>query len=157
MRDGVRHRLSYGQTLPPIQNRKGFIMDIEMELSRIVIQENTDQQIIVLKEKNGERSFAIVIGMAEAYAIHQRLKGFIPPRPLTHDLVHNVITDMGGHLERIVINDLQDHTFFALLVIRNRQGQIVEVDTRPSDAIALVAGNGETPIFVAEHVLEEVS
>ncbi len=132
-------------------------MDIEMELSRIVIQENADQQIIVLKEKNGPRSFAIVIGMAEAYAIHQRLKGFIPPRPLTHDLVHNVIEDMGGHLERIVINDLRDHTFFALLIIKNRQGERIEVDTRPSDAIALVAGNERIPVFVAEHVLNEVS
>jgi len=141
----------------PFENKKGFIMDIEMELSRIVIQENTDQQIIVLKEKQGPRSFAIVIGMAEAYAIHQRLKGFIPPRPLTHDLVHNVIEDMGGQLERIVINDLRDHTFYARLVIRDRQGGLIEVDSRPSDAIALVAGNDRVPVFVAEHVLDEVS
>jgi bifunctional DNase/RNase len=129
-------------------------MDVEMELSRIIIQETAEQQIIVLKEKFGERAFPIVIGNVEAYAIDRRLKGYQTPRPLTHDLVHNVITQLGGRLERIVINDLRDHTFFARLIIRQDE-QLVEVDTRPSDAIALGVVNN-TPIFVAEHVLNDV-
>jgi len=129
-------------------------MDVEMELSRIIIQETADQQIIVLKEVDGERTFPIVIGNAEAYAIDRRLKGFETPRPLTHDLIHNVISEMGGTLERIIINDLRDHTFFALLIVRQND-ELIEVDTRPSDAIALGVAQG-TPIFVADHVLDDV-
>jgi len=131
------------------------IMNIEMELSRILIQENSDQQFIFLKEKNGDRSFPIVIGTAEAFAIDRRLKNIKVPRPLTHDLIFNVITEMGGSLERIVINDLRNHTFFARLII-GMDGNLVEVDARPSDAIALGIVN-QTPIFCAEHVLDEAS
>ena len=129
-------------------------MDIEMELTRIIIQETAEQQIIVLKERFGERAFPIVIGNVEAYAIDRRLKGYQAPRPLTHDLVHNVISQMGGSLERIVINDLRDHTFYARLIIR-QEDQLIEVDSRPSDAIALGVVNN-TQIFCAEHVLNEV-
>ena len=129
-------------------------MDIEMELSRLIIQEESEQQIIVLKERHGQRAFPIVIGIAEAYAIDRQLKGIQTPRPLTHDLVINVIQEMGAHIERMVINDLRDQTFYALLYI-NRNGQIFEVDSRPSDAIILCVAR-EIPIFVAEHVLDEV-
>jgi len=130
-------------------------MDVEVELSRIIIQETSDQQFIFLREKNGERSFPIVIGTTEALAIDRRLKGVQVPRPLTHDLIFNVVTEMGGNLERIVINDLHDHTFYALLVIRVND-KLVKVDARPSDAIALGIVN-QTPIFCAEHVLDEAS
>ena len=128
-------------------------MDIEMELSRIIIQETSDQQFIFLKEKSGERSFPIVIGTNEAFAIDRRLKDIQTPRPLTHDLVFNIISEMGGNLERIVINDLRDHTFFARLIIRI-DSELIEVDARPSDAIAIGIVN-RTPIFCAEHVLAE--
>ena len=129
-------------------------MDIEMELSRIIIQETSDTQIIVLKEKGGERSFPISIGIAEAFAIDRRLKGIPTPRPLTHDLIQSLIVEMGGQLERVIINDLREHTFIATLIIR-RDGEVIEVDSRPSDAIAVGIANN-TPIFVAEHVLDEV-
>ena len=127
---------------------------VEMQLSRIVIQETVQEQIIVLSERNGQRSFPIVIGVNEAYAIDRRLKGYEVRRPLTHDLLSNVIEAMGGKVERIVVNDLRQGTFYAQLMIR-RGGELIEVDSRPSDAIALGAID-ETPIFVAEHVLDEV-
>ena len=129
-------------------------MEVEMELCQIIIQETTEQQIIVLRERNGERAFPIVIGIAEALAIDRRLKGIQPERPLTHDLLFNVITEMAGQLERIEINDLRDHTFYARLII-NRNGQEIEIDSRPSDAIALGAANN-MPIYVAEHVIKAV-
>ncbi len=128
-------------------------MEMEVELSRIIINEMSDQQVIVLKEKNGDRSFPIVIGIVEIFAIDRRLKGIVPPRPLTHDLLARVIDEMGGQLKRIVINDLSNHTFYAKLVL-GLDGRDVEVDSRPSDAIALgVASN--TPIFVADHVFDQ--
>ena len=129
-------------------------MEVEMELCQIIIQETTEQQIIVLKERHGERAFPIVIGIAEALAIDRRLKGIQPERPLTHDLLFNIITEMNGQLERIEINDLRDHTFYAKLII-NKDGQEIEIDSRPSDAIALGAANN-MPIFVAEHVVKAV-
>ncbi len=127
-------------------------MSVQMELNKIIISEMQDQQIIVLKEVDGERKFPIVIGSAEAYAIDRRLKGMLHPRPLTHDLLASVIDQLGGAIERIEINNLQDHTFYARIHIR-RDGQVVKVDSRPSDAIALGVA-GDVPIYVAEHVLE---
>jgi uncharacterized protein len=127
---------------------------IEMELTRILIAENRDGQIIVLKEKNGERAFPIVIGFFEAAAIDRHVKEIPSPRPLTHDLVKLVIGALGGTLERIEVVDLRDSTFFGRLVIR-RGDERIEVDSRPSDAIALAVLAG-VPIFVAEHVLDEV-
>ncbi|MBN1845052.1 MAG: bifunctional nuclease family protein [Sedimentisphaerales bacterium] len=130
-------------------------MNVEMELARIIIQETSDQQFIFLKEKHGNRSFPIVIGIHEAVAIDRRLKGIPTPRPMTHELLYRVIEVMGGQLAQVVINDLREHTFYATLVIE-RNGERLEVDSRPSDAIALgVVDN--TPIFVAEHVLDEVT
>lgn len=129
-------------------------MAVQVELKRIIITETSDQQVIYLKEVAGERAFPIVIGSTEAIAIDRRLKGLPTPRPQTHELLSAVIEKLDGKLERILINDLQDHTFFAKLVIR-QNGRTVEVDSRPSDAIALgVAHN--VPIYVAEHVMEEV-
>ena len=130
-------------------------MDVEVELSRIIINETSDQQIIVLKERHGKRSFPIVIGIVEAFAIDRRLKGIKPPRPMTHDLLDGVIKILGAKIERIVISDLSNHTFYAKIIL-NSTGQTVEIDSRPSDAIALcVASN--TPIYVAEHVLDKAS
>jgi len=129
-------------------------MAVQIELKRIIITESSEQQVIYLKEVSGERQFPIVIGSPEAIAIDRRLKGLLPPRPQTHELLASVIEKLEGKLERIVINDLQDHTFFAQLVIRHH-GKTVEVDSRPSDAIALGVAT-DVPIFVAEHVMDEV-
>ena len=129
-------------------------MSVQMELHKIIISEMQDQQIIMLKEVDGERTFPIVIGSPEAMAIDRRLKGVQPQRPLTHDLLASVIEQMGGTLEQIEINDLENHTFFARLHIR-QDGKLVEIDSRPSDAIALGIATS-VPIFVAEHVLNEV-
>jgi len=130
-------------------------MSVQMELHKIIISEMQEQQIIVLKEVDGERKFPIVIGNTEALAIDRRLKGIPTPRPLTHDLLASVIESMGGRIDHIEINDLQAHTFFARIHIR-QNGKMTEIDSRPSDAIALGIAT-VVPIFVAEHVLEEVS
>lgn len=128
-------------------------MPVRMELSRILIREMTDQQIIELTEIDGERRLPIVIGLAEAVAIERRLKGIEIPRPQTHDLLAATIKALGGTLRKIVIHDLNDATFYAKLVIE-QQGRMIEVDSRPSDAIALgVADNVE--IEVAESVLSQ--
>ena len=127
---------------------------VHMELKRIIISEIHDQQVIMLKEVDGERSFPIVIGIFEATSIDRRVKGMPSPRPLTHDLVASVIDHMGGDLQDIFISDLRDHTYFAKLRIR-LNGELVEVDCRPSDAIAL-AVTAKVPIYVAEDVLGEV-
>jgi len=146
---------------------------VRMELSRIIISELQDQQIIVLHEVDGPRQFPIVIGSSEAIAIDRRLKGILHARPLTHDLLATTVEALGGTIDRIEVHNLQDHTFFARIVIRRRPrvqvngngeptGQAVgdeewiEVDSRPSDAIAVgVATN--VPVYVAEHVLDDVS
>ena len=131
---------------------------VRMELSRIIISELQDQQIIVLHEVDGHRQFPIVIGSPVAMATARRLKGIVAARPLTHDLLANVVDSMGGRVNRIEIHHLENHTFFARIVIRrgdNGQAQWLQVDSRPSDAIAVgVATN--VPIYVAEHVLDEV-
>jgi len=129
-------------------------MSVQMELHKIIISEMQPEQIIVLKEVDGERKFPIVIGNSEAYAIDRRLKGIVHPRPLTHDLLANVIEQLGGTIDRIEINNLQEHTFFARIHIR-RDGETVKIDSRPSDAIALGVAT-TVPIYVAEHVLDEV-
>jgi len=130
-------------------------MEVRMDLAKIIITETTDQQVIVLRERDGERAFPIVIGINEAFAVDRRVKGIKTARPLTHDLLAGVIAALGGELEKIIVNDLQDHTFYAKLIIR-QNGKVVEVDSRPSDAIALGVAS-DTPIYVEEHVLREVS
>jgi uncharacterized protein len=129
-------------------------MSVQMELHKIIISEMQDSQIIVLKEVDGERNFPIVIGSNEARAIDRRLKGFSTPRPMTHDLLANIIEQMGGRVERIEINDLTDHTFYARIHIR-RDGHVLQIDSRPSDAIALGIAT-TVPIYVADHVLNAV-
>src|SRR5437763_9229302 len=127
---------------------------VHMELKRIIISEVHDQQVIMLREVDGERSFPIVIGIFEATSIDRRVKGLPSPRPLTHDLVAGVIDNLGGELQDIFISELKDHTYFAKLRIR-QSGEMIEVDSRPSDAIALAVTAG-VPIYVAEDVLGEV-
>lgn len=127
---------------------------VQMELTRIIISENTEQQIIFLREVEGERTFPIVIGLFEATSIERRVKQQPAPRPLTHDLLASTIEVLGGELQDIYINELRDHTYYAKLRIRH-DGEIVEVDSRPSDAIA-VAVTVDVPIYVAEDIIDEV-
>ncbi|MCQ4575269.1 MAG: bifunctional nuclease family protein [Candidatus Brocadiales bacterium] len=128
---------------------------VRMELVRIVISETSDHQIIVLKESHGQRSFPIVIGLHEAWAIDRAVKGIPTPRPLTHDLLNSIMEGLGAGLSQIIISDLRNNTFYAKLMVRGNDDGVVEIDSRPSDAIAL-AMQRKTPIFVEEKVLEEV-
>lgn len=132
-------------------------MGVRMELSRILIRELNDYQIIELREagngEQGTRTFPIVIGLPEAQAIERRLKGVSIKRPQTHDLMASVISRLGGTLKSITINDLSEHTFFATLDVEAPGGELLHIDSRPSDAIALGIAGG-VPIYVEEHVLE---
>ncbi len=161
-------------------------MAVRMALSRILIRELNDYQIIELREvgpegededeaaeieiveepgedvpkepgfDNGQdqrRSFPIVIGLPEAQAIERRLKGIAIKRPQTHDLLAKVIESLGGTLLSITINDLAEHTFFATLDVRSPSGEVLHIDSRPSDAIAIGVA-GDVPIYVEEHVLD---
>lgn len=129
----------------------GVIVPVAMELRRIIISEVEDSQYIVLRETEGERSFPIVIGLFEAHSINRRVKGEPSPRPLTHDLIVGVIESLGGEVQDIVISELKDHTYYATLRVR-QDGELVSIDCRPSDAIA-IAVTAKVPIFVNEEVL----
>ena len=135
-------------------NSRNAHMDVRMDLARIIIRDDDDQQIIVLAERDGERHFSIVVGRYEGLAIQRRVNGVESPRPMTYDLLANIIEDLDAELEKIVIHDLREHTFFAKLVIR-RNGTLIEVDARPSDAIALGV-TSDTPLYVSESVLQDV-
>ncbi len=127
---------------------------VEMELARIIINDSSDQQFIFLREKGGQRQFPIVIWIMEAMAIDRFVKEQETPRPLTHELMNKVIGGLGAHISRVEVTELKNGTFYANLVLQ-QDGSEVEVDARPSDAIALAIRNG-SQIFVAEQVLEEV-
>jgi len=127
---------------------------IPMELSKLVISEVREEQVIVLKELEGERSFPIVIGLHEAVAIDRGVRGIKAARPMTHDLVRNVIVGVDATLTSVVIHDIRNSTFYANLVLR-RNGTEIRIDSRPSDAIAL-ALQMKAPILVDEAVLKEV-
>jgi bifunctional DNase/RNase len=133
-------------------------MSVQMQLARIIITEISDSQIIFLKEVDGNREFPILIGIFEATSIDRRVKLENKPiRPLTHDLVVEVVRQMGGELESVVISELRDQMYFASLQIR-RGEELIEIDSRPSDAIAIaVSYEPPLPIFVAEEVLEAAS
>ena len=130
-------------------------MLVPMALTRIVIVDSDEEKMsmIVLREVNGDRAFPILIGLHEAYAIDRRTKGIMVQRPMTRDLIVSMLEQLECDLERIVISELRDSTFFAKLVVR-RNGDLVEIDSRPSDAIAIGAGTS-TPILVDESVLTE--
>ena len=139
---------------PPRWPEREAAVPVQMELKRIIISEIHEQQVIMLKEVDGDRNFSIMIGIFEATSIDRRVKGQPSPRPLTHDLVASVIDSLGGELRDIYISELRDHTYYAKLRIR-QEGELIEVDCRPSDAIAL-AVTAKVPIYVAEDVLGEV-
>ncbi len=127
---------------------------IEMELSKIVIDEKRHDQLIVLKEKNGTRILPIVIGLPEASAIKLKISGFTPPRPVTHDLLHNTIRDLEANIEKVVIDKLEGEIFHAKLIITTNTGHTKVIDCRPSDSIAL-AVRAHAPIFVEEEIIRQ--
>ncbi len=139
---------------PGFRKRGESVVAVQMELTRIIINEASDSHIISLKEVDGERMFSIMIGIFEASSIDRRIRNQPTQRPLTHDLLASTIELLGGDLQDIVINELREHTYYAKLRIRH-DGEIVEVDSRPSDAIAL-AVTVDVPIYVAEDILDEV-
>lgn len=128
---------------------------VEMELNKIRIDENRGEQVIVLKEKGGNRILPIVIGIMEVTAIKMKISGITPPRPMTHDLFYGTMKQLGARIDKIIITRLEQNTFFAKLVIQV-DGRMEEIDARPSDSIAL-AIRAKAPIFVDEQVLETVS
>jgi len=131
-------------------------MPVRMLLHRIIISEINDQQVIYLKEAEGDRQFPILIGIFEATSIDRRVKDYPAPRPLTHDLLVNLVDSLGGELDSVVIDELKEHTYYAKLRVK-RDGELIEVDSRPSDAIAVaVTCQPQLPIYVSEEVLEEV-
>lgn len=129
---------------------------VEVELSRIIIDEKSQEQVIVLKEKEGSRSLPIVIGFNEAAAIRMRFGGFNPPRPLTHDLLKGIIEALDAKLEKVVVDKLISGTFHAKLLVRKQNGEEACIDARPSDSIALAVRTG-SPIFVKEEVFEKAA
>ncbi len=131
-------------------------MPVPMELSRIIISEINDQQVIYLKEVGGERSFPILIGIFEATSIDRRVKDYPSPRPLTHDLLVSAVEQLGAEFQDVIISELREHTYFARLRVR-QDGELIEIDARPSDAIAVaVTCSPPLPIFVNEDVLNDV-
>jgi hypothetical protein len=128
---------------------------VEMELNKIIIDEKRHDQVIVLKEKGGNRRLPIIIGFLEASSIKMKLSGVKPPRPLTHDLLKSTIENLEGKLEKVVIDKLLGNTFHAKLIIR-QDSKIKIVDARPSDSIAL-AVRTKSPIFVEDEVLKYAS
>ena len=129
---------------------------IDMEISRQIIFEGRDGQLIFLKEKGGERTFPIVIGIFEAVEINRKLKETATPRPMTHDLLGSTIKSLGGELLNVVVNELKNNTFYARLVIRRLDGAVVEIDSRASDALALSI-QFRVPILVADQVVEKAT
>lgn len=127
---------------------------VEMELNKIVIDEKRHDQLIVLKERQGERLLPIVIGLAEASAIKLKISGFIPPRPMTHDLFFSTIQNLDASIDRIIIDKLEENTFHAKLVIKTAAGEDRIIDCRPSDSIAL-AVRAQAPIFVEDEIINQ--
>jgi len=129
-------------------------MPVEMRLAKIIISEISDNQVVFLKEVDGERQFPILIGIFEATSIDRRVKKIARPRPLTHDLLNGIVHAMGGELKSVLIHELRDATYFAKLEIEQGD-EVLQIDARPSDAIAMaVAVDPPLPIFVEEDVIE---
>jgi len=135
---------------------------IQVELSRIVISEINNPhnqhspQVIFLREKGGTREFSIIIGIFEASSIDRKVKGFHPPRPLTYDLIGSLVETLGGRFVDVIINRVEEQTFYAVLRL-TRGEELIEIDARPSDAIAIAVSSDPTlPIFVEEEVLLKI-
>ncbi len=126
---------------------------IEVEIDSIRVSLMSQHRVIILRERGASRYLPIWIGPFEADAITIELQGIEVPRPLTHDLLADVIETLGARVSHVVVNDLRNDTFYAIIVL-DRHGEAIEIDSRPSDAIAL-AVRARAPIFVEEHVMEQ--
>jgi bifunctional DNase/RNase len=127
-------------------------MQIEMTIKGLMVDPINNTPIVILRDKDGERVLPIWVGMFEANAIALQIENLATPRPMTHDLLRNVIRDLQADVQKIVISDLQDNTFYALIYLTVR-GESVAIDARPSDAIAL-ALRTHAPIFVEDSVID---
>ena len=127
-------------------------MQIEMTIKGLMVDPITNMPIIILRDKDGQRVLPIWVGVFEANAIALQIENVSTPRPMTHDLLKNVIQDLEAAVTKIVVSDLRDNTFYAVIYLQ-RNGETVAVDARPSDAIAL-ALRTHVPIFVEEMVID---
>ena len=127
-------------------------MLIEMTIKGLMVDPITNMPIVILKDKDGDRVLPIWVGIFEANAIALQIENYVPPRPMTHDLLRNIITDLEGRVDRVVVSDLKENTFYAIVHLTVR-GERIAVDARPSDAIAL-ALRTRAPILVEETVIE---
>jgi bifunctional DNase/RNase len=142
---------------PPVQVEfRSVFVQVQMELSRVIVSELNDQQAIYLREVGGTRTFPILIGVFEAQIINRRLLEEAPFRPMTHQLLKDAIETLGGKVEAIVITSMKEHTYYAVLKVRSGE-TVHEIDCRPSDAVAVaIHYSPALPIFVEEQVLNEV-
>jgi len=127
-------------------------MQIEMTIKGLMVDPITNMPIIILRDKEGQRVLPIWVGVFEANAIALQIENVTTPRPMTHDLLRNVIQDLRAHIDKIVVSDLKENTFYALIYL-TVNGDVVAIDARPSDAIAL-ALRARAPIFVEERVID---
>jgi bifunctional DNase/RNase len=128
-------------------------MEIEVKIRGLMMDPSSGTPIIILKDINSETMLPIWVGAYEANAIALEIEKISPQRPMTHDLLRNVILEMGANVERVVVTELRDNTFFAMIIMKDRAGDSVMIDARPSDAIAL-ALRVDCPIFVNEEVIQ---
>ena len=127
-------------------------MQIEMTIKGLMVDPITNMPIVILRDKEGDRVLPIWVGIFEANAIALQIENITTPRPMTHDLLRNVIHDLRASVQKIVVCDLQENTFYALIYL-TLNGETVAIDARPSDAIAL-ALRTRAPIFVEEGVID---
>jgi len=127
-------------------------MQIEMTIKGLMVDPITNMPIIILRDKDGQKVLPIWVGVFEANAIALQIENVSTPRPMTHDLLKNVIQDLEAAVTKIVVSDLRDNTFYAVIYLQ-RNGETVAIDARPSDAIAL-ALRAHVPIFVEEVVID---
>ncbi len=130
-------------------------MEISAEITRLIIDESSDQQLVFVAEKDGNRFFPIMIGVPEALALDRAINGIEPPRPMTSELIAYVISGLGCALERFVIPDIRNNVFIGTLVLKSSKGGSVKVDCRPSDGLA-IATLLKVPIFVESSVFDVV-
>ena len=126
-------------------------MSMEMKIKGLMIDPVSNMPIIILKNSDGDSVLPIWVGIFEANAIAMELETIVSPRPMTHDLLKNVIESLKANIQRVVITDLRDNTFFATIHL-TRNGESLQIDSRPSDAMALALRAG-APIFVEQDVL----
>src|SRR5918997_2857359 len=127
-------------------------MEIEVKIRGLMMDPNSGTPIIILKDINSEQMLPIWVGAYEANAIALEIEKIAPQRPMTHDLLRNLIIEMGAQVERVVVTELRDNTFFAVIEMRNSEGEALLLDSRPSDAIAL-ALRADCPIYVDMEVI----